>query len=176
MNKVVSPSKRSPVRVGILMGSDSDLETMRAAADALAEFGVGCELRVISAHRTPEVAHEYATEAAARGLQVIICGAGVAAHLAGVIAASTSLPVIGVPIASGPLNGVDALLSTVQMPPGIPVATVGIGNVRNAGLLAVRILAASDARLRTKLDAFAKRLADGVREKDAAVREKFPPG
>jgi 5-(carboxyamino)imidazole ribonucleotide mutase len=162
------------IRVGILMGSDSDLDTMRGAYDALAEFGIAAEMRVISAHRTPDVALEYAHTAADRGIQVIICGAGLAAHLAGVIASSTPLPVIGVPIAaSGQLGGLDSLLSTAQMPPGIPVATVAIGGARNAGLLAVRMLAATDARLRAKVVKFQQDLADAVKAKDDAVQNKL---
>jgi 5-(carboxyamino)imidazole ribonucleotide mutase len=159
--------------VGVIMGSDSDLETMRPAVDALAEFGVAFEVRVVSAHRTPDTLYEYATTAADRGLQVIIAGAGGAAHLPGMTASMTPLPVIGVPVPRDKLDGVDSLLSIVQMPPGIPVATVGIGEARNAGLLAVRILAAADPELRRRMQAFQADLADGVRQKDAGVRKQF---
>src|SRR5438874_13780888 len=139
--------------VGILMGSKSDWEAMKQASDMLTRFGVAHESRVMSAHRTPGIVAEYASGAAARGLQVIIAGAGGAAHLAGVVAAHTILPVIGVPMQSAALNGIDSLLSTVQMPKGIPVATVAIGatGAANAGLLAVAILATSRPDLRTKL-------------------------
>lgn len=131
--------------VGVIMGSKSDLDTMRAAADALAEFGVPFEMRVVSAHRTPHAMVEYAESARPRGLLAIIAGAGGAAHLPGMVASLTTLPVIGVPIQTKALGGLDSLHSIVQMPAGIPVATVAIGNGRNAGLLAVRILAVTDA-------------------------------
>ncbi len=159
--------------VGVIMGSDSDLGTMRPAVDALTEFGVAFEVRVVSAHRTPDTLYEYATTAADRGLQVIIAGAGGAAHLPGMTASMTPLPVIGVPVPRDKLDGVDSLLSIVQMPPGIPVATVGIGEARNAGLLAVRILAAADPELRRRMQAFQADLADAVRQKDAGVRKQF---
>jgi 5-(carboxyamino)imidazole ribonucleotide mutase len=159
--------------VGVIMGSDSDLGTMRPAVDALAEFGVAFEVRVVSAHRTPDVLYEYATTAADRGLQVIIAGAGGAAHLPGMTASMTPLPVIGVPVPRDKLDGVDSLLSIVQMPPGIPVATVGIGEARNAGLLAIRILASSEPELRRRMQAFQADLADAVRDKDAGVRKQF---
>jgi 5-(carboxyamino)imidazole ribonucleotide mutase len=160
--------------VGVVMGSDSDLPQMRAVVEALAEFEVSSEVRVLSAHRTPDDALEYARTAAGRGLRVIVAGAGGAAHLAGVLAAVTPLPVIGVPLAATPLAGFDALLSTVQMPAGVPVATVAVGGARNAGLLAVRILAQADTELRRAVERFQARLADAVRAKDAAVREQFP--
>ena len=159
--------------VGVIMGSDSDLTTMRPAIDVLAEFGVAFEVRVVSAHRTPDVLYEYATTAADRGLQVIIAGAGGAAHLPGMTASMTPLPVIGVPVPREKLDGLDSLLSIVQMPPGIPVATVGIGEARNAGLLAVRILAGTSPELRRKMQAFQADLADAVREKDDGVRKQF---
>jgi 5-(carboxyamino)imidazole ribonucleotide mutase len=159
--------------VGVIMGSDSDLEVMRPAVDVLAEFGVGFEVRVVSAHRTPEVLYEYATSAADRGLRVIIAGAGGAAHLPGMTASMTPLPVVGVPVPRNQLDGVDSLLSIVQMPPGIPVATVGIGEARNAGLLAVRILAASNPELQRRMQTFQSDLADAVREKDQGVRKQF---
>jgi 5-(carboxyamino)imidazole ribonucleotide mutase len=147
------------------MGSKSDWEAMKQASDMLARFGVAHESHVMSAHRTPAIVAEYASGAAARGLQVIIAGAGGAAHLAGVVAAHTILPVIGVPMQSAALNGIDSLLSTVQMPKGIPVATVAIGGsgAANAGLLAVAILATASPDLRTKLQAYRAQLADEVR-------------
>src|ERR1043166_6609236 len=140
--------------VGVIMGSDSDWATMRAAAEALDEFGVGYEGRVVSALRTPEAMIAYAQGAAGRGLRVVVAGAGGAAHLPGMIAAATPLPVIGVPRALDQLDGMDSLLSIGQMPAGVPVATVSIGGGRNAGLLAVRILAASDDALRTRVERF----------------------
>lgn len=140
--------------VGIVMGSDSDLETLRPAADALREFGVPFEMRVLSAHRTPDAMFEYAKSAKARGLKVIIAGAGGAAHLPGMVASLTPLPVVGVPVPSKALSGLDSLYSIVQMPAGIPVATVAIGNARNAGLLALRILGASDPAIAAKLADF----------------------
>jgi 5-(carboxyamino)imidazole ribonucleotide mutase len=146
------------------MGSDSDLKVMSEAAKALEEFGVPFEITVCSAHRTPERAHEYATTAIHRGLKVIIAGAGGAAHLAGVLAAFTTLPVIGVPIKST-LDGIDSLLSTMQMPPGIPVATVAIDGAKNAGLLAVQILATADKKLMNKLSEYKKTLAKSVNAK-----------
>jgi len=142
--------------VGIIMGSKSDLETMKPAAEILAEFGVSYEIQVVSAHRTPLKMVEYAQSASGRGLKVIIAGAGGAAHLPGMVASLTTLPVIGVPVALKHLGGEDSLLSIVQMPAGIPVATVAIGNAKNAGLLAVRILAVGNERLEQKLGAFAK--------------------
>ncbi|HRK20198.1 MAG TPA: 5-(carboxyamino)imidazole ribonucleotide mutase [Fimbriimonadaceae bacterium] len=142
------------IRVGVIMGSKSDLETMRPCADVLEEFGVPHEVRVVSAHRTPDAMAEYAKSAKGRGLQVIVAGAGGAAHLPGMVASHTTLPVIGVPVETKALGGLDSLLSIVQMPGGIPVATVAIGNARNAGLLAVRILAAADPKLAEKLEAF----------------------
>lgn len=160
--------------VGVVMGSDSDLPVMRAAVDALGEFDVGCETRVLSAHRTPDDALAWARDAAARGLHVLIAGAGGAAHLPGVLAAVTSLPVIGVPIAATRLGGMDALLAIAQMPSGVPVATVAVDGARNAGLLAVRILAAGDEALRARVDAFRTELADRVRAKDAEIRAAFP--
>jgi len=152
--------------VGILMGSDSDWPTMKAAADACTEFEIPAEVQVISAHRTPGDLTRYATSAVARGLRVIIAGAGGAAHLPGVTAALTPLPVIGVPIESKALKGLDSLLSIVQMPSGIPVATVAIGGGRNAGLLAVQILAVGNAGLQKKVLAFKDRLADESRAKN----------
>jgi 5-(carboxyamino)imidazole ribonucleotide mutase len=159
--------------VGVAMGSDSDLTVMRAAIEALAEFDVPHEVRVLSAHRTPGEMLEYARIAAGRGLRVIIAGAGGAAHLPGMLASATPLPVIGVPVPLAQLSGLDSLLSIVQMPAGVPVATVSIGGARNAGLLAVRILAASDPALRGAMERFQSGLAETVRVKDAAVRAEF---
>jgi 5-(carboxyamino)imidazole ribonucleotide mutase len=139
------------VKVGILMGSPNDREKMQPAADTLTKFGIEADVRVMSAHRTPGVVAEFATTARENGYAAIICGAGMAAHLAGAVAANTTLPVVGVPIASGALNGVDALYATVQMPPGIPVATVAINGSVNAALLVVQMLAISDAELAAKL-------------------------
>lgn len=161
------------MKVGIVMGSDSDEGVMRGAAEALDELDVGWEMRVLSAHRTPDDTIGYSRSAAERGLGVIIAGAGGAAHLAGVIAAVTTLPVIGVPIALSKLDGLDSLLSMVQMPRGIPVATVAIDGARNAGLLAARILALGDENLRDALVAHAERLSAGVRERDAAMQERL---
>jgi 5-(carboxyamino)imidazole ribonucleotide mutase len=160
-------------RVGVIMGSDSDLPTMQGAIDVLVEFGVDHEVRIVSAHRTPDVMMEYARGAAGRGLSVIIAGAGGAAHLPGMTASMTPLPVIGVPVALDQLDGLDSLLSIVQMPVGIPVATVAIGNARNAGLLAVRILATSDVKLREAVERYQTDLAEVVREKDAKLRGQF---
>jgi 5-(carboxyamino)imidazole ribonucleotide mutase len=156
--------------VGIIMGSDSDLPTMEKAAEALKEFGVPFEINVVSAHRTPDDMARYAKTAAKRGLSVIIAGAGGAAHLPGMTASHTVLPVIGVPIESKALKGLDSLLSIAQMPAGIPVATVAIGNGRNAGLLAVAMLAISDAALRTKLEKFRKVQAAASRRKNQNLR------
>jgi 5-(carboxyamino)imidazole ribonucleotide mutase len=161
--------------VGVIMGSDSDLPVMQGAIDVLTEFGVAHEVRVVSAHRTPEAMVEYARGAASRGLRVIIAGAGGAAHLPGMTASLTPLPVIGVPVALEKLDGLDSLLSIVQMPTGVPVATVAVGNAANAGLLAVRILGSSDPALREAMGAYQARLADVVRGKDAAVRDRHPP-
>ena len=163
-------SETTPARVGIVMGSDSDWPVMKAAAEALEEFGIGHESDVVSAHRMPEEMLAYGREAADRGLQVIIAGAGGAAHLPGMLAAVTPLPVIGVPVPLKYLDGMDSLLSIVQMPAGVPVATVSIGNARNAGLLAVRILAATDPELRAKVTAFQEELRDLAQEKGKAVR------
>ena len=159
-----------PPQVGVIMGSDSDWPVMRAAAQALDEFGVAHEVRVVSAHRTPRGMLEYASSAADRGLHVIIAGAGGAAHLPGMVAAATPLPVIGVPVPLKYLDGMDSLLSIVQMPAGVPVATVSIGGAGNAGLLAVRILAASDVALRARMVGYQADLERLVAEKDAALR------
>ena len=155
------------------MGSDSDWPVMGAAAEVLDEFGVPYEADVVSAHRMPKDMIAYGDSAAGRGLQVIIAGAGGAAHLPGMLASVTPLPVIGVPVPLKYLDGMDSLLSIVQMPAGIPVATVAVGGARNAGLLAVRILAAGDPALRSKMEDFQARLADQARAKGAALRAKF---
>ncbi len=157
-------------RVGVIMGSDSDWPVMSAAAEALAEFDVPHEVAVVSAHRTPRRMLDYAEEAAGRGLQVIIAGAGGAAHLPGMVASATPLPVIGVPVPLAKLDGMDSLLSIVQMPAGVPVACVSIGGARNAGLLAVRILGVGDPALLTRLSAFQADLAAQVAAKDAALQ------
>ncbi len=159
--------------VAVIMGSKSDWETMRHASDVLARFNVPHESRVVSAHRTPGWMADFAATAEARGLKVIIAGAGGAAHLPGMVAAQTTLPVFGVPVESRALKGLDSLLSIVQMPAGVPVATVSVGGARNAGLLAVRILAAADPDLRQAVERFQTELADGVRARDAAVRSQF---
>ena len=151
--------------VGIVMGSDSDWPTMKAAAEICEQFEVPFEAKVVSAHRTPDDMAEYGKQARSRGLKVIIAGAGGAAHLPGMLAAHTTLPVIGVPVASRHLNGVDSLYSIVQMPKGVPVATVAIGNAMNAGLLAVRILSATDQRLAGALKAYHEKMRDESREK-----------
>ncbi|HVQ92697.1 MAG TPA: 5-(carboxyamino)imidazole ribonucleotide mutase [Mycobacteriales bacterium] len=159
--------------VGVIMGSDSDWPVMSAAAAVLAEFELPYEARVVSAHRTPRDMADYAGSAAGRGLRVIIAGAGGAAHLPGMVASLTPLPVIGVPVPLSHLDGLDSLLSIVQMPAGIPVATVSIGGARNAGLLAVRILATADPALRERVSAFQADLADIARAKDAALQAKL---
>lgn len=156
-------------RVGIIMGSDSDLPTMQAAIAVCEEFGVPHEVAIVSAHRTPERMVEYAQTACDRGLQVIIAGAGGAAHLPGMVAALTPLPVIGVPVATRNLQGVDSLYSIVQMPAGIPVATVAIGNARNAGLLAIQILGSSDRALLEKVQQYRDSLKQMVLEKQAKL-------
>jgi 5-(carboxyamino)imidazole ribonucleotide mutase len=159
--------------VGIVMGSDSDWPMLEPAAETLAEFDVPYEVHVVSAHRTPRRMLDYAETAAGRGLRVVIAGAGGAAHLPGMVAAATPLPVIGVPRALDRLDGMDSLLSIVQMPSGVPVATVGIGGGRNAGLLAVRILGASDERLRTAMSTFQTDLAEQVAARDLTLRERL---
>jgi 5-(carboxyamino)imidazole ribonucleotide mutase len=158
--------------VGVIMGSDSDWSVMTDAADALAEFDVPYEVGVVSAHRTPGRMLDYARSAADRGVEVIIAGAGGAAHLPGMVASATPLPVIGVPVPLARLDGLDSLLSIAQMPAGVPVATVSIGGARNAGLLAVRILAVSDPALRGRIVAFQDQLAESVLAKDAALKER----
>jgi 5-(carboxyamino)imidazole ribonucleotide mutase len=159
--------------VAVVMGSDSDWPTMKPAADVLVEFGVPSEVRVVSAHRTPRDMLDFGASAAARGVRVIIAGAGGAAHLPGMLASVTTLPVIGVPVPLSHLDGMDSLLSIVQMPAGVPVATVSIGGARNAGLLAIRILATSEERLRTAMAQFQDGLADTARAKDAALQHRL---
>ena len=158
------------------MGSDSDWPVMEAAAHALAEFDVAFEVGVVSAHRTPGRMLDYARSAAGRGIEVIVAGAGGAAHLPGMVASATALPVIGVPVPLARLDGLDSLLSIVQMPAGVPVATVSIGGARNAGLLAVRMLGIADAALRARMEAFQRELEDVVLAKDAALRDRLLGG
>jgi 5-(carboxyamino)imidazole ribonucleotide mutase len=159
--------------VGIIMGSKSDLETMEFAAKALEEFDISYEIKVVSAHRTPEAMVDYAKSARGRGLKVVIAGAGGAAHLPGMVASLTTLPVIGVPIQTKALSGVDSLYSILQMPAGIPVATVAIGNARNAGLLALRILGASDEAVAAKLEGFADDLKHMVEQMNETVERRY---
>ena len=159
--------------MGVVMGSDSDLPVMTQAAEVLDSFKIPFEMTVASAHRSPERSANYAALAASRGLKVIIAGAGMAAHLAGVMAALTTIPVIGVPMAGGPLQGIDALLSTIQMPPGVPVATVGVGAAKNAGLLAIQILALSDPALADALACYKAELSTGVEKKAANLKESL---
>ncbi len=168
-------SEAREVLVGILIGSDSDYPVMSEAAAVLEKFSIPYEIEVVSAHRTPARAHEYATSAAGRGLKVLIAAAGVAAHLAGVIAANTTLPVIGVPMAAGGLNGLDALLATVQMPGGIPVATMAIGKAGavNAAIFAAEILGTSDANVARKLTGHKEELARSVVEKNQRLQEQL---
>ncbi len=157
-------------KVAVVMGSDSDWKVMKAAVETLKSFDIQCEARVLSAHRTPAEAAKFAETAEAEGFSVIIAAAGMAAHLAGAIAANTVLPVIGVPLASGELNGLDALLSTVQMPPGVPVATVTVNGAKNAALLAAQIIACFDKNVRNKLKVNKQQMADTVRAKDEKIR------
>ncbi len=173
MNTVTSEATGPGPRVGLIMGSDSDWSVMSDAADALAEFEVPFEVGVVSAHRTPQRMLDYAKTAADRGVEVIIAGAGGAAHLPGMVASATPLPVIGVPVPLARLDGMDSLLSIVQMPAGVPVATVSIGGARNAGLLAVRILGSADAELRTRMVRFQADLEAMVLAKDAALRDRL---
>jgi len=170
-----SMAKTNTPRVAVIMGSDSDWSVMKNCVEALKEFGVSCEVRILSAHRSPEQTAEFASRAQENGFQVLIAAAGMAAHLAGVIAAHASLPVIGVPMASGALQGVDALLSTVQMPPGIPVATMGIGpaGAKNAAVLAVQILALSDKSLQKKLRQHKTDLRQSVERKNTELQNQL---
>lgn len=164
-------------KVAILMGSDSDFEIMKEAADVLTEFQVPYEIQVLSAHRSPELVSEFASKVRDNGFKVVICGAGGAAHLAGAVAAHTTLPVIGVPLNATALGGFDSLLATVQMPAGVPVATVAVGKpgARNAGLLAVQMLALSDAGLAKKLLEFKQKLSASVREKNKKLQSQTKP-
>ncbi|MCR4644104.1 MAG: 5-(carboxyamino)imidazole ribonucleotide mutase [Oscillospiraceae bacterium] len=158
-------------KVAVIMGSDSDFPVVKAAVEKLKAFGVPYEVHVMSAHRTPDAAADFSKHAAENGFGVIIAAAGMAAHLGGVLAAHTILPVIGIPIKSASFDGMDALLATVQMPPGVPVATVGINAAANAGLLAIQMLALSDTTLAEKLAAMKQDMAEGVAKKDAAMQE-----
>jgi 5-(carboxyamino)imidazole ribonucleotide mutase len=160
--------------VGILMGSDSDLPVMEKAAEVLKEMGVAYEIDISSAHRLPEKTAHYAKTAKKRGIEVLIAGAGMAAHLAGVLAAHTTLPVIGIPLKSGALNGADALYSTVQMPPGIPVATVGIDGAKNAAYLACEILSIKYPEIAKKLEDFRTKMKKSLEEKSKAFKKKKP--
>ncbi len=162
-----------PPLIGIVMGSDSDFATMRGAVDICQHFGIAHEVRVVSAHRTPDDMAEYGRTAHERGLKVLIAGAGGAAHLPGMLAAHTPLPVIGVPVPIGTLQGVDALLSIVQMPAGVPVATVAIGQARNAGLLAVQILATAEPGLQQQMIAYKQELATASRDKNQALQARL---
>ncbi len=168
-------AQRTPL-VGIVMGSDSDWPVMEQAVKTLEQFGVSSEAHVLSAHRSPELVRQFASRAAARGMKVLIAGAGGAAHLAGVVAAHTTLPVIGVPIESKSLKGLDSLLSTVQMPKGVPVATVAIDNAANAAILAVQCLALSDARLARALVAHKRRLREGTVKADRGLQTRAKHG
>ena len=161
--------------ISIIMGSKSDLPSLKGAFDVLKDFGISCEAHIISSHRTPDAAADFAKNAESKGIKVIICAAGMAAHLAGVIAAHTTLPVIGIPMASAPFNGMDALLAMVQMPPGIPVATVTAGSAgaKNAALLAISMLALSDESLNAKLKAFRKAQTEKVLADDAALQAEI---
>ena len=159
------------ILVGIIMGSDSDLEVMAEAAKVFEEFGVRYEITVASAHRSPQLVHKYVTKARERGLKVIIAGAGGAAHLAGVATSLTTLPVIGIPIKTKNLDGLDSLLSTVSMPPGVPVATVGINAGKNAGILAIQILSIADKNLKEKLIVYKKKMSDDVEAKGEKLSE-----
>ncbi|MGE5589617.1 MAG: 5-(carboxyamino)imidazole ribonucleotide mutase [Bacillota bacterium] len=159
--------------VGIVMGSDSDLPRMKECLRVLDDFGVAGEMRILSAHRVPDEVARYGREARDRGLKVLVAGAGLAAHLPGVLAAYTTLPVIGVPLSAGALNGLDALYAVVQMPPGVPVATVGLDGARNAGLLAVQMLALGDPSLAGRLEAYRQEMAETVRRKDLALAESL---
>lgn len=168
-------AKASSPQIGLVLGSDSDWHVMREAAKVLDDFGLAYEVKVISAHRSPQAAHDYAASAVQRGLKVIVAAAGMAAHLAGVMAANTTLPIIGVPVASGSLGGMDALLATVQMPPGVPVATVAIGppGARNAAVLAAQILALSDSALAKKLDEHKTKLAEQVAQRSKKLADRI---
>ena len=169
MSTQTSPNSPIKPTVGIIMGSDSDLPVMQAAADLLAEFGIPFEMTIVSAHRTPTRLYDYSNSAIERGLKVIIAGAGGAAHLPGMVAAITALPVIGVPVKSATLSGNDSLLSIVQMPPGVPVATVAINGAKNAGILAAQILGTSDPQIRERVQRFKNEMETMVLSKAAAM-------
>lgn len=158
--------------VGILIGSDSDLPVMQEAAKVLEEFGIGCEVHILSAHRTPEAVVEYVKKSEAEGYKVFICGAGGAAHLAGIVAAHTALPVIGVPLGNKNTAGIDALFSTVQMPSGVPVATVAINGAKNAGVLAAQIIGTGDSDFLKKVRMFKERIARDIQGRDAKLQER----
>ena len=164
----------SDIKVGIIMGSDSDLPVMQAAADQLSDFGIAYEMTIVSAHRTPQRLYEYSQTAIERGLKVIIAGAGGAAHLPGMVAAITSLPVIGVPVKSSALSGEDSLLSIVQMPPGVPVATVAINGAKNAGILAAQILGTADSAIAKQVADYKQSLDDMVMDKVANWKKDGP--
>ncbi|MFW5980527.1 MAG: 5-(carboxyamino)imidazole ribonucleotide mutase [Halanaerobiaceae bacterium] len=161
------------VKVGIVMGSDSDLEVMKPAADFLEQFDIECEMRVISAHRTPDLAHDYAEKAVERGMKVIIAGAGKAAHLPGVLASYTTLPVIGVPVRTSTLGGADSLYSMVQMPSGVPVATVALNGAKNAAILALQILSTGDELLQKKMVKYKEQLKNESLAKDKNLADKI---
>lgn len=163
----------SSAKVAVLMGSDSDLPVMEKAVEALREMGIPFEVKVISAHRIPEKVEQYAKEARGRGLEAIIAGAGLAAHLAGAVAAHTTLPVIGVPLKSGALSGVDALYATVQMPPGVPVATVAVDGARNAAILAGQILSIKHPEIASKLEEMRARMKSDVERKSEEIEKRF---
>jgi len=160
------------IQVAIIMGSDSDLDVMKKGAETLAEFGIAHEIRVLSAHRTPVALESFLKDAETRGCRIFICGAGMAAHLAGAVSARTTRPVIGVPLQGGILDGLDSLLSTVQMPPGMPVATVAVGGARNAAILAVQMLALEDAALRKALDQQREKTAAKLAARDAEIARR----
>lgn len=170
---MIKPESGTNPQVGVVMGSDSDWSVMEAATETLKEFGIGFEVEVLSAHRTPEKMIEWGKAAAGRGIKVIIAGAGGAAHLPGMLASVTTLPVIGVPISLSKLDGMDSLLSIVQMPAGVPVATVSIGGAKNAGILAARILGAFDSGISVALEAFGEDLKKQVAEKNAKLKSQI---
>lgn len=172
-NKPFDKAQGKPL-VGILMGSDSDLPVMQEAAKILEEFGIGCEVHTLSAHRTPSIVVDYVEASEAAGYKAFICGAGGAAHLAGVVAAHTALPVIGVPLTSKTMNagGLDSLYSTVQMPPGIPVATVAVNGAKNAGILAAQIIGVGDEAVREKVKAYKIKMAADIKKKDDELQQK----
>ncbi|MBB5642176.1 5-(carboxyamino)imidazole ribonucleotide mutase [Cryobacterium roopkundense] len=173
VSETAAPTSSATPLVGVVMGSDSDFTVMSAAVQVLRDFGVPCEVQVVSAHRTPHKMISYGASAQERGLKVIIAGAGGAAHLPGMLASVTTLPVVGVPVPLGLLDGMDSLLSIVQMPAGVPVATVSIGGARNAGLIAVKILATSDDSLRLKLEAYSAELGVQAEQKNRDLQARL---